>query len=519
MATFVNIFSEGDILPGEVGVFVRTVGRNTAIRGNTNKTLGIIADFPWGPENEWTEITSAKDLLETFFPFGLHTFNDAFSDLAGVPFGRIKVYNAKAGDAVKATYTFGDDDTPTATNSLVATAKYFGTGGNGITVAPSGAGAVVRSVTSGTTVMWFDAYSAVQASNGTVTDPSDPLVTYAKASGADEWAAVATHALAGGSSGTMTAAILLAGLDAGVGDENIDVFVFAGVSTSLIDAVRLGAVAFADDNPDKIVVLPSLPTSDDADAAVTDIADYRGAFENVWASFPRGEVRVSYSFRGYTTATTIAGRDLAVDLACCLQRVPPWTAAMRKNVKDFTFRIVSLAESMDRATLAGLAAAGITTWVRSPSLGGRITPYSEVVTTVTTSNTLSGQEEAIDGVATRYRLYVKEAVANFLEAGLGDPLDVDLANLTLGNYSAAKVGAITAFMENERVDGHVVAGLNSDGTPAPAYYVDAFGQTTQEDLNGGRWTIALSGRRTPHAKQFILNLAISAGQDIFVSVR
>ncbi len=119
------------------------------------------------------------------FPFAP---DDCYNELADLPLGKVRFYNVRGSDATLGAVTL--DDASNA-DSLVVTARYASvyTDKIKITVTANATTSTSRDVKvdvyapDGTTVMVTNTYAAVQVADGTVTDPSDPYVTFAKKSG------------------------------------------------------------------------------------------------------------------------------------------------------------------------------------------------------------------------------------------------------------------------------------------------------------------------------------------------
>ncbi|MCI0347590.1 MAG: hypothetical protein L0221_19485, partial [Chloroflexi bacterium] len=241
----VNIWEETP--PGRVG-------------GVSSNIVGIVGDFPWGPVDTVTEITTAAELFATFCP----TPFDAADDYAAMDAflnknfpGGLKIVRIDATSAATATKTYDDN---AAADSVTVTANYQGALGNEISIAWSenadDATARDATVTIGSDYsVTYENVATIVAAALVVTDPGDPYVTFSKASGATLVPAVAAaSALATGSDGTAVAADYVGSASSDVGirkfygeSVDVDVLFVAECPSGLIDEVNDGLKSYATD--------------------------------------------------------------------------------------------------------------------------------------------------------------------------------------------------------------------------------------------------------------------------------
>lgn len=499
-----QVTSEAQIPGTGIGIFVQRVSSPSVTRGRTRQTVGIICAAPWGDAETWYEPDSITDLIERYVPFGWSA--SALADALGLPWGRIKFWNARGSGAAAATVTLDD---ASAGDSLTIAAKKTGTNGNRIkyAVTANADTATSRDVriyveAPDGTIIYDETYLAVQVSNGDVTDPGDQFVTLSKASGATGPAAATSGTLSGGSEGTLAASDYVDAMNAALAaDSGIDILVCVGVASGTVAALRTAIMTWAGSAgaESKIAILPT-PVAEARATAITNIASFRA--RNLRACYPRVRRSFTYSHRGYSTSLT-ATVDGAATLACLLQLAGPTNAAFQSEAarigSSALASILGLEAGYDVITKDNhdsLMAAGIMSWYRSASYG-RYLPYSGVTTFLVGGTPVRDHEE-------RYFQYVAEAIANTAEAFIGKPLDVNLSNNTLGPNTAALRTAVVAFLQDELNAGRVIAGKNPDGSSSPAYVFDAFGAATPTNLASGRWDVNVGYRQTPNAEMIVL---------------
>lgn len=499
-----TIRSEADVRG--VGVGISISGGSPRIRQDLRRVVGIVGAFPWGSEGlidspNGPEFINSLDLLATLYPAARPDV--AIIEMTGLEWGPLRVWNVRGTSPAAATHTFLDGSSG---NSLVATAKKQGTDGNGIYVqltqngtTPTTRDATVTLRASDGTIVYTATYLAVQVSNGTVTDPGDPYVTFAKASGATAQAAViAATALTGGSNGTIAASNYGEGITAFGGASGVDIIVCVGVSDSLVDDVNALGYALAEssagDNKVYVACTESGLTKAEAITAAGAIPS-----ANVRYAWPQISKYVQFAYRGFSSDDTFQ-MSPGASIANALQRLDPWVpvaleAARRSFINTTTAEVTSLA----RSDITDLMEAGVIPIARTSLYG--FGPQWEVATADDPDTGLP-----YDGSNRRYLSQITVDIANGVTPYLGRPLDLNLAKQSTGPVSTAVVSAITGYLEREKQAGRITEGLNpADGSASPAYSVDPFGSASPSDVANGLWTIAIAVRRTPNAKFIRLN--------------
>ena len=503
----VNVTQTADIRG--VGIGSRSQGGTPQINRNLTKIVGIVGAFQWGAEGLVSspsggyDFTNGKQIMETLFPFAP---DDCYNELADLPLGKVRFYNVRGSDATLGTVTL--DDASNA-DSLVVTARYASvyTDKIKITVTANATTSTSRDVKvdvyapDGTTVMVTNTYAAVQAADGTVTDPSDPYVTFAKKSGATTQAAVqANVALTAGSLGTLSAARYGLGLTAFSTLTGPDIIVPIGVAAATCDALNelVQTAADSDGGYGKTFIPATEIGLVKADALAAAALIRSRAIRYPWPETVRS---VSYALRGYSTGPTNVTTAPGAAIACAIQNVDPWTpAAMRYAERSFR-RVVSLPSTApaSQSDVADLLEGGVMTISGTTNYG--FVPHKEVCTGIDTDTSLP-----YDGSTVRYVDQVKADLSSALESDLLTPLDLNLSTGDLGPNTRGIVAKIVAYFEREKREGHIVASINTtDGSASPAYTVDPFGSATPQDIGNGLWSIDIAFRKTANADFILLN--------------
>ena len=490
------------------GVYRYTSGPLPRLLGRNRAAVAIVCDAPWGPTNTLWSPDNESEIYARHWPAA----SQAVKDWAGLRWGKRYFVRVEGGSAAAATVTF---PTAAAASSLVATARYKGAFGNNIKVTVTANVAVsssrdvrVRVLRDGVAIH-DETYLAVQVSNGTVTDPGDPYVTFTKYSGASAQAAAAAEtSLAFGSDGTITDAEVVTALELCGGDGNdIGIICFAGLEAIADDvSVAVGTFAAdADKGRGKLVICPTA-TAKSAATIITDSADY-GNGDNVVVCWPRLRRYVRYNYLG-ATASGVFDCDAGVAMASMVQNCDPWEEPMLSVVSDK--RLVDSIKGVETAyantgntTYGDLQAAGICAWMTDDTFG--TVPRASVTLDVTTQITVKNW---------RYAEYIGNSIAPFLARYIGKPLDIDLADETYGPNTRAIKAGVEGFLDIEYRAGRLVDGLNDDGSDSPAYLFDGFGLATAPNVAAGRWDIAVQARITPTLLILVMHEGLSTTVNI-----
>jgi hypothetical protein len=512
-----RITTEAQIPSIGVGVYVNRTAPMNVARGRGDLVVGIIGVAPWGPPEAWTTPTSDKDFIETFAPFGWG--GDNLREMFGLPWGRFRFWNVRGTSPGAATRTFDD---ASAGDSLTITARRTGSSGNRIliTITANGTTATSRDVRvyvldpSGS-VMWDETHLAVQTSDGSVTDPGDPWVTMAEASGATgPAAAISAAALSGGTEGTVAAANYREAMDAAGVDAGVDILVCVGVNSSTVADLRESMTTWAASSvaQDIACAIMPTPTAQAVSASITDVASHR--HRKLRACYPLVQRSYTYSFRGYSRTATET-MDGAAVLACLIQRAGPTHSIFQAQAREDSYDALSAILDLETGyggissdSFDDLMAAGVIGWYKSRALGNLYVPYSGVTTYLDAS---SNPARDLDE---RFFHYVSQAIAEFLERVSGKPLDVNLADRILGPTTNAAYNGIVNFLQGLKSQGLIIEGLNSNGTTSPAFTVDPFTGASAERLAAGRWDIGVAYRQVGAIERVVIRFNAGTGVDI-----
>lgn len=452
-----------------------------AVVGVGTNVVGVVVDLPWGAVNTPTFISISAELFETFAPvaFGDPALN-AFQGLkaflgktfpAGIWVNRI----AATGQAVAA-FAFQ----ATASDSVDATARHPGTLGNAVSVAwvvnaddVDARDAIVTVNGVSTT------YLAVTTETGglQLTDPGDPFVGFALASGATEVPdAIAATPLAGGLDGTAVALDYTGSVSSDVGIRQfygesflLNVLFVAECPTALVDAVNTSIKAYATDNDKGMALLCSTSGQTKADAktyvATNNLDDDRLVF-----SWPY--VNITNTF---DSALGLAAVDPNSFIAAAIATQPPDDSpGGAAGLAQFE-GIVSLVDSSANTTdLQQMNAAGVAPISRWPKGGFFL--HRGVTTDITAGLTRIVRRRMAD--------FIEDSIGLRLIEFLEKKLDIDLAGQSLGPVTSVEVGEIEQFLQGLQDDNRI------NGTDqVPGYAVDPFSANTQTIIDSGEWRI------------------------------
>jgi len=456
------------------GVNVWPVAPPRTVSGVSQNSIGMVADLPWGPTNVITTVTTPAEFFAAFYP---DVFNSGAKDYVTWPAllallnkplftrGGLKVCRIEPTGAAKSAKTFDDVD---GTDSVTVTASSYGLYGDQVQIAWSANGTTPtnRDMTVTIGSVYSMTYENVVTAALVVTDPGDPYCVVTKHVSCVKVPVVAVAAaLAGGANGTAVAGDYV-GTGEGVqqfygASIEVDVLFVAECPTALVDDINAGLVAYA--GYDKGIVVYSTPSAQVSATALTYVSgeslqDDRGVY-----CWPR--VKTTNFFSASVDEVTVDGNAFA---AAAIANSDPWISPGGAPGAQFLTGITGLEyEDTSRATLDSLRAAGVTPWFMSKAMGGAI--LAKAITTATAGTKVKQR---------RLRDYLEISLSNYAELYVETPLDVDLAEQSLGEYSGSLIGAYNTFIENERIASHI-----------KTYSVDPFSLNTEEGLDAGRWII------------------------------
>jgi len=469
------------------------------VTGRSTNVVGMVGDFPWGPTNEITSISTAADFFSTFCPpeFAATDDYDALKAVLNKTFpGGLKVVRIAASSQAKSSHTFVDGS---AGDSIDVTAKYPGVLGDSITVEFSvnadDANAVDMTVTVGD---YSQTYEAVATTTGSLslTDPGDPFVDIALSSGATDVPAAASSALSGGSDGAAVAGDYVGSSSSNVGIRtfygeavDVDVLFVAECPASLADAVNTGLEAYGVDTDKGVAVLCSPAGQSLADAktylSTNSIADDRSVY-----CWPR--VKTANRYAADNAAVEVDNNSF---VAAAIASVDPEVSPGGASGAPFLNGISALADtSASRTDYDELNDAGVAGISISTPLGGAF------IRRAVTTDTTSGKEKLF---RRRMTDFIVEAIADRAVFFVETPLDLDLSNQELGPNTSAFIGEIDAFL----------AGLEG-AERIQDYSIDAFSGNTSANIAAGRWVIQLAVKLYSMAEEIVLEATIGEGVEI-----
>lgn len=442
------------------------------VSGVKTTTIGVVADLPWGPQNEVTTITSAKELFDTFCPAAFDSAADyvALRAFMGLTFpGPVKIVRIAPSTvaAVKALHSY-----TVAGGTVVATALYHGAIGNLIAVdwdAATDADAAKRNVviTIGTT--YSATYENVTLTSVTAID--DPYVVFTKGTAPSALPAADTATLlTSGADGTAAAADYVGSSSSSVGirkfyaeiNKTAALFV-AECPTALIGTVNTGLEAFAVDTDHGMAILCT-PQTTTATTAIADVASYRD--DRIIYPWPR--IKTTDLYAATLPEITCDGN---ADVACAVASVDPEVSPGGAPGAPYLRRITGL--ETDDATITTydlLRAAGISPFQIVEGLG-------TILRGCVTTSITSGLTEVF---RRRMTDYIVDSLASRWSYFVGLPLDIELATQTMGDNTAGLIGETQQFL----------SGLAPKRIAR--YAVDQYSQSAQADIDAGTWIIAIS---------------------------
>lgn len=472
-----SITQAGD---AKVGLNFLDVAPPASVVGSQSKTLGIVGAFPWGPLNTPTLCLSFAEFLATFYPpaFGppdvsTYPAMKAFLGMSKIPgpFYVVRIAPTSVSDsAATLTYTVTG-------GSWVGTATYKGSLGSLITAtwaAATDADSTHRdltiSISTGGKTYYSKTYTNVTTTS--ILTLGDPYVTWTAGSSPSVLpAAAAAATTGGGAAGTAAASDYVGSSSSSVGirlfyTTRVDVLFVAECPSGIVDAVNTGLKAYGQSaGLDGMYVLCSVPSQTAANA-VTYIASYTDNTSKGVYVWPRLKVP-----NGYTdlSSVTVDGNAAA---ACAIAGADAWMSPEFGTSAPYLTTVSDLETNNSAAgTLDTLKAAGIDMFYLDPVLG-------PILGAAVVTNTTSGQTMI---KRSKYRKYLDDKIQTLTPYYMGKPLDVNLSAQTLGEYSSGLVGAIKAFLADEKAKGRIAA-----------YSVDPFGSNTSGSIAANQWTIAIA---------------------------
>lgn len=473
---------------------VYAIERNppTVIQAQNVAVVGIVEQFPWGPDEAIYQVGSVKDFMDTFAPPGMSHTGEGYMTVIGKAWPILKIVRVTGTGAAAATATINKTG-PTA--MLTLTLKYKGAAGNVVTATTSAA--------SDGDANHFNLTVSVTGASGTTSDiiqnlnysgtgaDSTPDLTGTKLLGSITKLAsgvpiVGTVTFAGGADGTVASTDYVGtqgAVDKGValfeGDKTIDFVLTGDPGNTLRAAVNAGLVAHADFMTDRIAFING--NSGMSLAAVqTDVASYRSlraCYIDVWA-YQRDDVD--------GTERLVAPAPFAASLAANLSPSTSfsWKASKAKKYLSSISRLeASRGDGAYTNELAGICT------LQKEDLGG-YTFESAVVTNAPLNPAKKKYKR------TRMGHYMAKAVVGSLRESVDSP------NVPFNQQD--EVNAVSEFVDtlkrNAKTDPNNLPHLLDGGID------DLKAFNAQSDLDAGQFTIPVSAKISSDQERIFISM-------------
>lgn len=472
----------------------------TAIQAEGNGTVGMVGQFPWGPDGQIIQPTDSSDRLLTVAPPGMDHTGSAYMCMSGKAWPDLRLVRV-LGSAAAAAVGALQNAVPTTIANV--TAKYKGTAGNSIV-------GIVKDATDND-ANHFDLDVQVTGASGTTTDVfqninfsgvgADSVVDCSQARLVASIAKAATgrpvngtYAFASGANGTINSGRYLGtpgnadfGLALFEGDPEIDIVFTDDPGNTDRAAVNSGLLAHQILKGDRVVVMNG-PQGQTPSAARTNAALNQGT-----GAF--------YVDSWFYQKDEIDGTERLVSPACALASVmanlPASTsAAWKSDVVQAKLAFISRLE-FNRGDAAGTAsAAGVCTLIKE--IGGGYTFEAFVNTSAPVAPTKK------NGTRTRMGIFIAKSLQRSLRP------NVDAPNVPTVQNDV--IGATQTFMDSLKT----AATTNPLGLEHVADW--GWGDMEQanltSDLDAGRFTLPLDIKTSSQMEQILLS--VQYGENVVV---
>ncbi|MEQ1494493.1 MAG: hypothetical protein ABL912_01865 [Novosphingobium sp.] len=468
MGSLVHVISS--LTDARYGVNILEVSPPAGVAGAGTNVVAVVGNFPWGPVDAVTTITSPAELYDTLCPnaFGAIDSFPAMKAFLNKTFpSLVKVVRISPSGQATATAVFNDGGGSPAP-SVDVSAKYAGSLGNSIKVAwavnADDATARDATVTIGTLYsVTYKSVATIVASALVVTDPGDPYVTFAKHSAATLVpAAVAATSLASGADGTAVSGDYTGAMDL-FADASVafDVGFVAEPESGVIAAVNVAMKTFQD-TYQKGIWVASTPASQSASAAKTAVALTRS--DRVVYPWPR--VKTINAYDPNQAEITVDGAAFAaVAIASVDPEVSPGGAPGAPALRG----IVGVEQGASLLSLKDLNDNGVSPFMMSDALEGAIL-HNCLTTTLVAGKTRVFRRRMTD--------YITKSIAAFLERFVGNPLDINISTRTLGPITGPEIATVRQFLSDLKVANRIVD-----------YSIDEFSANLASNIADGTWII------------------------------
>jgi len=448
------------------------------VQGESANVVCSVGDFPWGPVDSVTLITSPAEFFDLFAPGAFGRLDQDYPALLSYinktfPSAMKVVRTANTGAASSA----GTFDDGAATASVDVAARYPGAKGNEIEIEwianatdPSARDMRIK-------VGAYDrTYSNVVTAALVTTDPGDPFVTVAaNVAQVDVPAVAALAALTGGLDGSPAIGDYLGTPGVGRGleefaaaGEDADVIFGAEIPQPLVAGWNAGLLAFQEANEKGMAILSTDSAITTKAGAIADVVAYRKDRQ----VYPWPRVQTVNTYDPDRATVVVDGASFA---AVAVASVPPEVSPGGAPGAPFLSGITGLdpaAETINSTGYKALNDAGIAPFFNSTALQGFIIHRGF------TTSLVSGEERIF---RRRMADFIMGSIAASAETFVGSLLDLDLPNKALGPNTSVQAGMWRQFLDGLVEDNRI-----------RGYDLDAFGSNLQANIDAGQWRVAIS---------------------------
>lgn len=462
-------------------------GRVTGVGGSV---VGIVGDFPWGPVNTPTQITSTGQLFSTFCPTPFDAANSypALRAFLNKQFpGGLTVVRIAATSAAVATLS-----TAGTGGAVVATARYAGAIGNRISIqftTSSDAVATSRDVIVSIGSTYSQRYK--NQTIATIASIVDPYVTITVTGTLTAFAAAgAAVSLATGVDGTAAAADYVGSISSNVGIRrfyatkmSVGVLIVAECPSALVDAVNSGLQAYSVEADKGMTVLSTAPSIAKS-AIITSVAGFRD--DRTVCVYPRAK-----TVNGFDPLRAEIAVDGNAFVAAAIVSVDPERSPGGAPGAPALYGITNVEnDGLSTVEYDDLNAAGIAPLMMVDDLGCII--RKGITTSLVSGKTQISRRRMTD--------YIVDSIAKRAQNFSSEMLTVDLDKQALGGLMSGLIGEIQAFLGDlkgrERIK---------------AFSVDPFSGNTQTDIDAGRWYIVVRVKLYSAADEIVIQANIGEG--------
>lgn len=455
-------------------------------------TVGMVGQFPWGPDDAIIEPTDGSDRLLTVAPPGMDHTGSAYMCMQGKGWPDLRLVRVLGSAAAKASASLQN---AVPTTICVVQLKYKGTAGNAVTC-------TVKAATDGD-ANHFDLDVTVSSESGTTTDVfqninfsgvgADSVVDVSRArlvgsitKSAAGRPANATTTCTGGTNGTIDSGRYLGtpetanlGLALFEGDQQVDIIFTDDPGNTDRAAVNAGLVAHAELTTDRVVILNG-PQGQTPAQARTNAALYQS-------------IRAFYVDSWFYQKDDINGTERIVAPACALATVmaqlpastsAAWKAQTVRAMLGFISRL-----EYNRGNAAGSnTAAGVCTLLKERKGGHTFEAF------VNTAAPVSPTKKR--GTRTRMGIFIAKSATDSLRE-YGDAPNVSV-------IQQAIVSAVQQFM--------AVLKANAERNPVGLEHIKDWGwgdfsqANLAADIENGDYTLPLDVQTSSQLERIFLSL-------------